>query len=103
MGKNTVEAKKWLDKRYGDSTPGNPQSSTGISNSNVVESIGMRKLFSKRVPCLVTPDQKQQRVEDPERCLELFNRAKKDFLRWYVTMDETCTQKKVPYNILKIR
>ena len=22
MGKNTVEAKQWLDKRYGDSTPG---------------------------------------------------------------------------------
>ena len=22
MGKNTVEAKKWLDKRYGDSEPG---------------------------------------------------------------------------------
>ena len=22
MGKNTVEAKQWLDKRYGDSAPG---------------------------------------------------------------------------------
>ena len=49
----------------------------------------MRKLFLKWVPCLLTPDQKQQRVEDPERCLELFNRGKKDFLRRYVTMDET--------------
>ena len=36
-----------------------------------------------------TPDQKQQRVEDSERCLELFKRGKKDFLRRYVTMDET--------------
>ena len=53
------------------------------------ESLGMRKLFSKLVPRLLTPDQKQQRVENSERCLELFKRGKKDFLRRYVTMDET--------------
>ena len=53
------------------------------------ESLGMRKLFSKWVPRLLTPDQKQQHVEDSERCLELFKRGKKDFLRRYVTMDET--------------
>ena len=39
---------------------------------------------------MLTPDQKQQRDEDPERCLELFKRGKKDFLRRHVTMDETC-------------
>ena len=49
----------------------------------------MRKLFSKRVPRLLTPDEKQQRVKDSERCFELFKRGKKDFLRRYVTMDET--------------
>ena len=49
----------------------------------------MRKLFSKWVPRLLTPDQKQQRVEDLERCLELFKQGKKDFLHWYETMDET--------------
>ena len=49
----------------------------------------MRKLFSKWVPRLLTPDQKQQRVDDSERCLELFKRCKKDFLRRCVTMDET--------------
>ena len=38
---------------------------------------------------LLTPDQKQQRVDDSERCLELFKRGKKDFLRRYVTMDGT--------------
>ena len=53
------------------------------------ESLGMRKLFSKWVPRLLTTDQKQQHVEDSERCLELFKRGKKDFLRRYVTMDET--------------
>ena len=31
------------------------------------ESLGMHKLFSKWVPRLLTPDQKQQRVEDSER------------------------------------
>ena len=41
------------------------------------------------MPCLFTPDQKQQRVEDSERCLELFKRGKKDFLRRYVIMDKT--------------
>ena len=31
------------------------------------ESLGIHKLFSKWVPRLLTPDQKQQRVEDSER------------------------------------
>ena len=53
------------------------------------DSLGMRKLFSTWMPRLLTPDQKQQRVEDSNRCLELFKRGKKDFLRRYVTMDET--------------
>ena len=53
------------------------------------EPLGMRKLFSKWVPRLLTPDQKQQRVEDLEQFMELFKRGKKDLLHWYVTMDET--------------
>ena len=53
------------------------------------ESLGMRKLFSKWVTRLLTPDQKQQRVEDSERFLELFKRGRKDFMRRYVTMNET--------------
>ena len=48
----------------------------------------MRELFSKWVPRLLTPDQKQQRIEDSERSLELFKRGKKLFLHQYVTMDE---------------
>ena len=48
----------------------------------------MRKLFSKWVPRFLTPDQEQQRVEDSERCLELFKRGKNDFLRRHVTMIE---------------
>ena len=52
------------------------------------ESLGMRKFFFEVGPRLLTPDQKQQRVEDSERCLELFKRGKNDFLRRYVTIDE---------------
>lgn len=53
------------------------------------DNLGMCKLLSKWVPRLLTPDQKLQRVQDSERCLEIFQRNKKDFLRRYVTMDET--------------
>ena len=38
------------------------------------EHLNMRKLSSKWVPRLLTVDQKQQRVDDSERCLELFQR-----------------------------
>ena len=60
------------------------------------ESLGMRKLFSKWVPRLLTPDHKQQRVENSERSLELFKRDKQDFLRWHVTMDETWIHHYIP-------
>ena len=49
----------------------------------------MREICSKWLPRLLTVDQKQQRVDDSERCLELFQRNKKDFFMQYVTMDET--------------
>ena len=144
MGENTVEAKQWLDKRYGDSASGqstiidlsaefkrgrtntddaersgHPKSAVVPENITKVhkivladcklklretadalklsegvftifhESLGMRKLFSKWMLRLLTPDQKQQHVEDSERCLELFKRGKKDFLCRYVIMVET--------------
>ena len=50
--------------------------------------LSMRKLCSKWVPRLLTVDQKQQDVNDSERCLKLFQRNKKDFLMRYVTMSE---------------
>ena len=53
------------------------------------EHLSMRKLLSKWVPCLLMVDQKRQRVVDSERCLELFRQNKPNFLRRYVTMDET--------------
>ena len=51
--------------------------------------LSMRKLCSKCVPCLLTVDQKQQRVDDSECCLQLFQHNKKEILHKYVTIDET--------------
>ena len=53
------------------------------------EHLSMRKLYSKWVQCLFTIDEKQQYVNDSERCLQLFQCNKKEFLHKYVTMDET--------------
>ena len=53
------------------------------------DNLGMKKLNAKWVPRLLTPCQKQQRIDDSKACLKIFNRNKADFLRRYVTMDET--------------
>ena len=53
------------------------------------ESLGMRKLFSKWVPRLLTLDQKQQRIKYSKHCLELLRRGKKNILCRYVSIDET--------------
>ena len=44
---------------------------------------------SRTGPGALIVDQKQQSVDDSGRCLQLFQRKKKEFLRKYVTMDET--------------
>ena len=51
--------------------------------------LSVRKLCSKCIPRFLTVDQKQQRVEDSKRCLQLFQRNRKGFLRKYVIMDKT--------------
>ena len=58
------------------------------------EHLSMRKPCSKMVLCLLTVNQKQQHlklqvVDDSECCLQLFQCNKMEFLRKYVTMDET--------------
>lgn len=53
------------------------------------EYLDMRKLCAKWVPRNLTFDQKQQRIDDSEACLEVILRNKTDFFRRYVTMDET--------------
>ena len=53
------------------------------------EHLSKRKLCSKWVLCLLTVDQKQQRINDSEWCLQLFQCNKKEFLHKYMTMDGT--------------
>jgi len=53
------------------------------------EILGMRKLSARWVPRLLTPDNKRNRGTTSERCLTLFKRNPKEFLRRFVTVDET--------------
>jgi hypothetical protein len=41
------------------------------------------------VPRLLTADQKRTRMKISEQCLERFNKNKTDFVRRFITMDET--------------
>ena len=49
----------------------------------------MRKLSARWVPRLLTPDNKRNRETTSEQCLTLFKRNPKEFLRRFVTVDET--------------
>ncbi|XP_043259031.1 uncharacterized protein LOC122401139 [Colletes gigas] len=53
------------------------------------EILGMRKLSARWVPRLLTPDNKRNRETTSEQCLMLFRRNPKEFLRRFVTVDET--------------
>jgi hypothetical protein len=57
----------------------------------VHEYLDMRKLCAKWLPRMLTIDQNQQRVDDSEQCLAIFNRNKDEFFRRYITMDVTWT------------
>src|SRR5215475_1496380 len=49
----------------------------------------MKKLRARWVPRLLTADQKSTRMKISEQCLERFNKNKTDFVRRFITMDET--------------
>jgi len=51
--------------------------------------LGMRKLSARWVPRLLTPDNKRNRETTSEQFLMLFKRNPKEFLRRFVTVDET--------------
>jgi hypothetical protein len=53
------------------------------------EELDIKKLCVRRVPRLLTADQKRTRMEISEQCLERFNGNKTDFVRRFITMDET--------------
>ena len=51
--------------------------------------LGVRKLSARWVPRLLTADYKRARVVASEQCLGMFQRNSKEFLRRYITVDET--------------
>ena len=56
----------------------------------------MKKLSAKWVPRLLTIDHKSNRVTTSIECLSLFNRNKDEFLRRFVTVDETWIHHNTP-------
>ncbi|KAL7726269.1 hypothetical protein ACLKA6_008449 [Drosophila palustris] len=152
MGKNTVEAKTWLDKHYGVSAPGKsticdwysnfkrgckstedskrsgrpkeviiPEiirqvrqivltdrrvkereiaETVGISTGSAVsilhDHLDMKKLNVKWVPHFLDIEQREKRVADSKSCLDMFNRNPSEFLRRYITMDETWIHHYIP-------
>jgi histone-lysine N-methyltransferase SETMAR len=53
------------------------------------EKLGMKKLSARWVPRLLTVEQKRNRMTTSEHCLAMFKRNPKEFLRRFVTVDET--------------
>jgi histone-lysine N-methyltransferase SETMAR len=49
----------------------------------------MKKLCAKWMPRLLTAHQKCTHMKTSEQCLESFNKTKTDFVRRFITMDET--------------
>jgi len=67
--------------------------SIGISEERVGyilhEELDMKKLCARWVPRLLTADQKRTCMKISEQCLERLNKNETDFVRRFVTMDET--------------
>ena len=65
----------------------------GISKSAVhcilTKNVDIRKLCARWVPCLLTMEQKQRREDVSIECLAIFHSNKADFLRRFITMNET--------------
>ena len=72
----------------------------GISHGSVVsilsDHLGMRKLSARWVPRLLTIDHKRNRVTVSQECLALFNRNMDEYLRRFVTVDETWIHHNTP-------
>ena len=72
----------------------------GISKSAVhrilTENLNMRKLCSRWVPRLLTMEPKQRLEGFSIECLAMFHGNKTDFLRRFITMDETWVHHSTP-------
>jgi histone-lysine N-methyltransferase SETMAR len=75
----------------------------GISKESVGyilhEELDMKMLCARWVPHLLTADQKHTRMEISEQSLERFNKNKTDFVRRFITMDETLIHHYTPESI----
>lgn len=63
----------------------------------------MRKLSARWVPRLLTIDQKRNRVTTSVECLEMLRRNPDDFLRRYITVDETWIHHYTPESKIQSR
>ena len=65
----------------------------GISTERIQnilhEKLGMRKLSARWVPRLLTVEQIRNRMTTSEHCLDTFKRNPTEFLRRFVTVNET--------------
>ena len=55
----------------------------------LLEELDMKKLCARWMPRLLTAGQKPTRMKLSEQCLKRFNKTKTDFVRRFITMDET--------------
>ncbi|XP_018393225.1 PREDICTED: uncharacterized protein LOC108772230 [Cyphomyrmex costatus] len=66
---------------------------TSISHGTVIltlyKQLGMKKLSARWMPRLFTVDHKLHRVTISKQCLEMFQRNPDEFLRPFITVDET--------------
>ena len=53
------------------------------------EHLAMKKLSARWVPRLLTIDQKRNRMDISKECLSMFKRNEADYLRRFITVDET--------------
>ncbi|KAL7743516.1 hypothetical protein ACLKA6_018651 [Drosophila palustris] len=70
--------------------------STGSAVSILHDHLHMKKLNVKWVPHFLDIEQREKRVADSKSCLDMFNRNPSEFLRRYITMDETWIHHYIP-------
>ncbi|KAM8716277.1 hypothetical protein ACLKA7_003201 [Drosophila subpalustris] len=70
--------------------------STGSAVSILHDHLHMKKLNVKWVPHFLDIEQREKLVADSKSCLDMFNRNPSEFLRRYITMDETWIHHYIP-------
>ena len=83
---NVTKTKKQKQKREIADTVGISKDRVGHILHEILD---MRKLSARWVPLLLTPVKKRNRETISEQCLTPFKRNPKEFLRRFVTVDET--------------